>query len=221
MKKIAVIAPHPDDETLGCGGALLRHKSDGDQIYWIIVTTMTEGSGYSPQRMAARDREIRAVSQAYGFDGVFRLDFPSAGLTTATMGMLVQALGKALADIGPDWVYLPHPGDIHTDHQIVNQAGMACCKWFRNKAVKMILVYETLSETHMADLSGKGFQPSFFVDISAFLEKKLAIMETYESEVAPFPFPRSPEALKALARFRGSLAGTDAAEAFYLAKGLY
>ena len=218
-KKVLVVAPHPDDETLGCGGTLLKHKASGDKIHWLIVTGIDEEAGYSAERINIRSHEIKTVSTMYGFDSVINLNLPTTKLDILPMQHLVEMIGDAILKIGPEILYVPFPGDIHTDHQIVFQAVAACSKWFRFESIKRILAYETLSETDFAiSPEINAFTPNVLVNISEFLQKKLQIMQTYKSEMGLFPFPRSEEAIVALAQIRGVAAGCEAAEAFMLLK---
>src|SRR3989338_7003361 len=150
MNKICVIAPHPDDETLGCGGTLLKHKENGDQIFWMIVTAMDAKSGWKKAQIQERRKEIDRVSRKYGFTETFQLNFPTAKLETLALAGIIQSIGGIIREIGPDTVYLPNFSDIHTDHKITFQAGYSCCKNFRYPSVKRILMYETLSETEFA-----------------------------------------------------------------------
>ncbi len=218
-KKVLVVAPHPDDETLGCGGTLLKHKLLGDRIHWLIVTGIDEKAGFSAERISTRSQEIKTVSAMYGFDSVINLNLPTTKLDILPMQQLVEMIGEAILKIRPEILYVPFPGDIHTDHKLVFQAVAACSKWFRFESIKRILTYETLSETDFAispDIN--AFTPNVFVDISEFLQEKLQIMQTYKSETGSFPFPRSEKAIIALSQIRGAAAGCEAAEAFMLLK---
>lgn len=219
MASVLVVAPHPDDETLGCGGTLLKHKAAGDTMYWLIVTTPTAALGFTPEKIEKRQKEIAAVAKDYGFSKVFELGFPSAVLDTVAKSDLVQAFSKVCAEAKPEVCYMPNPGDAHSDHAACFDAAMSATKWFRCPSVKKLLVYETLSETHFKPTPGHvGFMPNYYVDISKHLDRKIEIMEQYVGEMAAFPFPRSEEALRALATVRGSEAGAKAAEAFVLLK---
>jgi LmbE family N-acetylglucosaminyl deacetylase len=213
--KVLVVAPHPDDETLGCGGTLLRLAEQGAGLAWLIVTGMTED--YSDTQHRERSEAIEQVNKAYGFEQVFQLDLPTAGLDMVPMSELVTAIGKTVTAYRPHWLLLPHRGDVHSDHRRVFEACAACSKWFRYPHIKRIMSYETLSETD-ATLPGadNGFQPNVFFDIGAQLARKLEIMALYAAECGEFPFPRSAEALTAQARLRGAQSGYAAAEAFML-----
>lgn len=218
-KNVMVIAPHPDDETLGCGGTLLRHRHDGDLIHWVVITGMQKALGFDPARMTRREAEMIEVADLYGFRSVNSLDFPTTALDTIPLSTLVTALKDVFLKVNPEVVYVPYPGDVHTDHRVVFDAAASCCKWFRHPSVKRVLAYETLSETEFCtDPTKPGFSPNVFIDISDFLERKLEILALYDQEVGTFPFPRSLEAVTALASVRGATAGCKAAEAFMLLK---
>lgn len=218
-KNIVVVAPHADDETLGCGGTILRHIEEGDNVFWLIITQMNENDGYSLKQVQKRESEVKLVSQTYGFTLTKCLGFSPAKLDTIPMGTMVGSLGSVFKEIQPQIVYLPYPGDIHTDHRVVFDAVTSCTKSFRYPTIKKVMVYETLSETEFGlNPDHNGFRPNVFVDISNFLERKIKIMNIFESEVGGFPFPRSEQAIRALATLRGSSAGCQAAEAFMLLK---
>lgn len=219
MKNIIIVAPHPDDETLGCGGTLLKHKNRGDKIHWLIITGMTEDTGFDAERVRERNRDIKKVSKMYDFDTVTTLNLPTTKLDTLPIQSLIEMIGKVIRDIKPEVLYVPFSADIHTDHQIVFQAIAACCKWFRFESINRVLAYETLSETDfIINPASKSFAPNVYVDISEFLNKKLEIMRIYQSESGTFPFPRSGKAIKALSEIRGAAAGCISAEAFMLLK---
>lgn len=218
MSAVLVIAPHPDDETLGCGGALLRHKSLGDSVHWLIVTSM-DSVRYSAERIEHRSREIEQVAGAYGFDSTTCLQFPAARLDEAPCNKLVAAIGAVVDRLQPAVIYLPFPGDAHTDHRAVYSAAAAVTKWFRYPFVKRVLACEIISETDFGLApDGLAFRPNSYVDISAWLDKKIAIMRFYEGEMGDHPFPRSEVAMRALASLRGAQSGFAAAEAFMLIK---
>jgi N-acetylglucosamine malate deacetylase 1 len=214
--RMLVVAPHPDDEVLGCGGTLLRRKAEGASLAWIIVTEISGGAGWPAERVRQREVEIDAVAKAIGFDHVYNLRLPAARLDGVPLGDLIDKLSVAIRSFEPNEMLVPHRSDVHSDHRIVFDAVAACTKWFRYPSVRRVLAYETLSETDLALGSGDGFHPNVFVDISRFAERKLQLLAIYQSELGVFPFPRSPEALSALASIRGAASGFSAAEAFEL-----
>ena len=219
MSIILVVAPHPDDESLGCGGTLLRHIDEGDSVHWLIVTTMTLSQGFSAERIETRNMEIDMVASAYRFEGVHRSELPTTRLDTLPMSDLVGAIGKIFQAVLPDTVYLPYRNDAHSDHAAVFDATVSCSKSFRHPSVKRVYAYETLSETEFGlRPDDPGFRPNLFIDISDRLERKLQILNLYVGEMGIFPFPRSEECVRAQAALRGSKAGLRAAEAFMVLK---
>jgi LmbE family N-acetylglucosaminyl deacetylase len=219
--RVLVVAPHPDDETLGCGGTLLRLTNEGSQIAWLIVTSMSENGGFSAESMAERKTEIVKVRDAYGFCEVYSLDLPTRQLDTYPVAELVAEFSTVFKAYQPSVVFLPHRRDVHSDHRAVFDAGAACAKWFRYNSVRRVFAYETLSETEFTLDPQPAFAPNYFVDISKFLERKIEIMTMYRSEIGEFPFPRSLEAIRALATLRGATSGFRAAEAFQLLRERY
>ena len=214
--KIIVIAPHPDDEVLGSGGTLLRRKAEGATIAWLIVTTITADTGWSEEKIRQRADEIKRVTSLFGFDSVFELNFPTTQLDRASMGDLVPGISNVFKKFEPEEVFVPHSADVHTDHRLVYDAAASCTKWFRHPSVKRVLAYETLSETDFGLGTSQGFRPNVFVNIEPYLADKLRAMDIYASELGAFPFPRSHEAIRALATLRGAASGFKAAEAFEL-----
>ena len=215
MSTVLVVAPHPDDETLGCGGTLLRHKAEGDQVHWLIMTSMHESQGFSAERIASRQAEIAEVSQQYTFDGVHELKFPTTELDTCARNELVAEVAKVVESVKPTVMYLPYRKDIHSDHKVTFDVAAACTKSFRYPSIKSVRVYETLSETEQSlSPDDSTFKPNLFINVSDYLEKKIEIMRLYKGEMGEAPFPRSQEMIEALAKYRGCVIGSTAAEAF-------
>lgn len=214
--RILVVAPHPDDEILGCGGTLLRRRKEGADIAWLIVTVISEQLGWSAGAVRQRALDIDRVTNLVGFGKVYQLQFPAARLDSLPRADLIEKLSDVFQSFQPDEVLVPHPSDAHSDHRVVFDAVSACTKWFRYPTVKRVLAYETISETGFGLDPGHVFSPNVFVDIGEFLDRKLDIMAVYKSEIGAFPFPRSLESIRALAILRGSHGGFSAAEAFQL-----
>lgn len=216
-KNVVILTPHPDDETLGCGGTLLRHVNQGDKVFWLIVTTM--GDTFPQDKKIKRAQEIKNVAINYQFEKTFELGFEAATLDQVPDGELIGEISKVFQEILPNIIYVPYPSDIHSDHKAVFDGTMACSKWFRYPSVEKVLAYETLSETDfIMNPDANGFRPNVFVNIESFLDKKIEIMKVYESEISEFPFPRSVKAIQSLAYIRGAASGFEAAEAFMILK---
>jgi LmbE family N-acetylglucosaminyl deacetylase len=219
MKTILVIAPHPDDETLGCGGTLLRHIDEGDLVYWLIGTTIKEEQGFPSSKVKSRKKEIKKVSDEYGFAGYKQLDYNTTELDQVPRNILVNEISEYVNEVKPHTIYLPYRNDIHSDHAQIFDASVACTKSFRYPFVRKVCVYETLSETEYGlRTDDSGFKPNLWVDISRYLNQKIKIMKIFESEVGEHPFPRSEANIRALSHLRGSTCNTKAAESFIIIK---
>ena len=216
MNKILVIAPHPDDETLGCGGTLYRHQNEGDEISWLICTDMKIDYGWTEEQINNRVLEIKKVAQLYHFKNVRNLGIPTARVDTIPISKLTKALGDFVKKVSPNIIYIPFISDVHTDHQIIGKAVHSFVKWFRYPFVKKILMYETLSETDFNFIGNKIFKPNIFVDISNYMNHKINTMKIYESELGNHPFPRSKKSILSLGSLRGSQSGYNYAEGFEL-----
>lgn len=220
---VLVVAPHPDDETLGCGGALSRFRRElpSAEIHWLIVTDMKPEWGYSAERIAQRNSEIKSIADKLHPIKIHRLGFWPAHLDTVPLSDLISAVSDVMDAVQPLTVFVPWRYDAHTDHRVVFDAVVACTKAFRFPSIRTVLAYETVSETDFAlNPAVSPFRPNVWLDISRDLDAKLGLLQCYRSEMGKFPFPRSVEVVASLARLRGSTAGVGAAEAFQLLKGI-
>lgn len=217
--KSLFIAPHPDDELLGCGGTLLKRVAQGETVAWVLMTAISVDKGWSKDQVEKREDEIDRVRQGLGIapKHLYRLNFPCAQLDQITLSTIIDNLSDIFKDFEPEELFLPHPGDIHSDHRITFEAASACTKWFRYPTVKRVLTYETLSETEFGlDQFSGAFRPNLFVDITDYLHQKIELLSVYQSEIGDHPFPRSLDAISSQALLRGAQRGVQAAEAFQL-----
>ena len=221
MKRIMVISPHPDDETLGAGGTLARMKGEGAEILWLNVTQMSKETGYTQEQIEKRELEIEQVLVIYDclyVDGYF----PPACLNDAHMGKLIGIIKDSIDNFKPDTLIIPFMNDPHSDHQIVAKAALSASKQFRAPSIKRTLMMEIISETDFAPaISGQMFVPNFYVDITNHYDIKEKALAIYDSEMGEYPFPRSFANVFALATHRGTQAGCNLAEAFMLIKEVY
>lgn len=212
--KVLVIAPHPDDETLGCGGTLLKHHAQGDEINWLICTTMDESHSY----FTTREQELKEVASLYKFTSVHHLKLKTAQADEYTMSELVSSISNIINTVKPNILYLPFCHDVHSDHRKLFEAAYSCTKTFRYPFIQKIYMMEILSETEFSPVSSSPFTPNVFVDITKYMNQKIEIMNVYKSEIQAHPFPRSIENIQALATLRGATAGCQYAESFMLLK---
>lgn len=218
VEKILIVAPHPDDETIGVGGTLLRAAAEGAELHWLIMTNVEGCSEYSDDFIEQRRQQIDRVAKLYSFASVTQLKFFAAHLDTIPLSEIVQSVSKVMHEIKPTTVYVPFGHDVHSDHQVTSQVLQSCTKTFRYPFINQILAYETLSETEYASPTGPIFYPNVFVDVSSYMTQKLEIMQCYDSELGLHPFPRSLETISSLAMYRGAQAMMQYAESFLLLK---
>lgn len=216
--KILVIAPHPDDEVLGCGGTIAKCVSKGDEVYIAIVTKGCSPIFSEDQVSTVRNDCLRADKYLGVKDTIF-LDFPAAMLEEVPRHQINDSLIKLVQDIKPETVFIPHRGDMQLDHKMIVDAAMVALRPKYSHVVKRIYSYETLSETGWdVPNTVNEFIPNVYNDISQFIDKKLEAIRMFTNQVEQFPSPRSEKTVKALAEYRGSMMGLEAAEAFSLVR---
>ena len=213
--KILVVAVHPDDETLGCGGTLLKHKEKKDEIHWLICTSIDNKHAYFEQR----EQEIKRVAEQYNFKSLTNLRLKTMKVERYDISLLIEKISTVINKVKPNIVFLPFKGDVYSDHRRIFEAAYTCTKSFRYPFVQKIYMMETLSETEFAPSTQENyFVPNVFSDITKHIEKKIEILEIYKNEIGNHPFPRSERNIRALATFRGATSGHEYAESFMLLK---
>jgi LmbE family N-acetylglucosaminyl deacetylase len=213
-----VLAPHPDDEVLGCGGTIARIVAEGGEVQVAIVTR-----GQPPRFDAAQveqvNAEAMAAHRALGVARTHFMDLPATELDQIATVDLNHRIAKVIALVEPDTLFVPFVGDLHFEHRLVFDAALVAARPRGASYPPRILAYETVSETNW---SGPGMSPAFrpnvFIDIGNHLEAKLNAFECFRSQVMPFPDERSIEALRALGLVRGATVSRQAAEAFVLVR---
>jgi LmbE family N-acetylglucosaminyl deacetylase len=218
VRTAAVVAPHPDDEVLGCGGTIARLVAAGVNVQVVVLTR-----GKAPRFDEAWVETIRAETQkAHGLLGVAHthfLDLPAAELDQMAQADVNAVLSSCLDEIAPDLLFVPFVGDIHVDHQIAFGAAMVWARPRSHSAPAAILAYETLSETNwLAPGITPAFTPNCYFDIESHIDRKVAAFECFESQVKPFPDERSAETIRAQAKMRGSTVHKNGAEAFMVVR---
>ena len=226
-RKIAVIAAHPDDEILGCGGTSARHITLGHQVSTLIVA---EGvvSRYADGRVEKMREQLaqlkRAAVAANGRLGVSEVTFlgmPDNRLDKMDRLDLIREIEKFIARMQPDTIYTHHGADLNIDHRRVFEAVLTAARPQPGVSVKRLLSFEVPSSTEwQSPALGQSFVPNWFVDISQFLEQKMTAVDVYQEEMRPWPHARSAAAIRHLAGWRGASCGCDAAEAFMLVRNI-
>ncbi len=221
---VLVLAAHPDDEVLGCGGTIARLAAQGERV---DVAILGEGitSRYA-NRSQAEPGELELLREcsrnAAGILGAHELhlfDLPDNRFDTVPLLDIVKLIEGLVDQLKPSVVYTQHGGDLNVDHRVLYEATLAATRPLPGACVRTVLSYEVASSTEWAfGQFAPAFRPSVFVDIADALPAKIAAMQAYESEARVFPHPRSPESLEAIARRWGSTVGVPAAEAFALVR---
>ena len=218
MSKILVIAPHADDEVLGCGATMANACTKGDEVIVLICTNASVGAPelFSTELIKQIRSEAVTAHRLIGVKETFFLDFPAPALDQFPRYKMSNDISAIIKKIGADTVYIPHRGDCHKDHAIVHDCAMVACRPLANCSVKHVYAYETLSETEW----GEPIAADFFVPVkyntftNEEFQKKLAAMSCFKSQLYPFPASRSLEAIEALAKYRGCTVSAERAEAF-------
>lgn len=225
-RTILVVAAHPDDEVLGCGGTAARLAGAGDAVH---IAILGEGitSRYSnrehadPREMDALHARSRQAGRLIGAREVHSYRLPDNRFDTAPLLEIVKILEDLIQTLRPEVVFTQHGGDLNIDHVQTFRAVLTATRPLAGSPIKTVYAYEVPSSTEWAfGQFAPAFHPNVFVDIGSTLESKIAAMQTYESEAREFPHPRSPRALRATAEHWGSVAGLPAAEAFELVRGV-
>ncbi len=211
---VLIIAPHMDDEVLGCGGTVVRHLSQGDTVTVCIVANRAYDHQYVDE-FIEREKEAAKNAQAIlGYQELIFLDCNDERLDDRQIDIIVP-IEEVVQKQKPDVVYFPHRGDLNQDHRAVFEAVRVACRPFAAHRVNRLVVYEVPSSTDQVPGQNEWpFLPNRHVDIQKHLEAKLAAMGCYEVEGRDFPHPRSLRGIEILARKRGMEVGMAAAEAF-------
>jgi len=219
---VLVVAAHPDDEVLGCGGTIARHRKQGDVVSILI---MADGVGSRAENAesstAASERQqcARRANTILGVDDLTLLSYPDNRMDSVALLDIVQDIEREMERSKPSIVYTHHAGDVNIDHRRVHDAVIAACRPLSVCSVRQLLFFETPSSTEWSSPASRPiFAPNWFVDISNDLVLKLEALAAYGPELRDFPHPRSLAAVEYLARWRGASAGLAAAEAFELGR---
>ena len=222
---VMIIAAHPDDEVIGCGGAAAIHARNGDIVHVLIVAEGAtsrcddrESSGHAAALVELKNA-ARTAAGVLGLQNPMFLGLPDNRLDSIALLEVTQKIERVIAEVAPNIVYTHHGGDLNIDHRIVHQAVITACRPQPGHSVQKILTFETVSSTEWATSSTDfNFRPNVFVDINSVLDAKCRALKAYQMEMRSFPHARSLENIDALAKFRGASVGVAAAESFMLVR---
>lgn len=221
MKYLIVVA-HPDDEVLGAGATIYKLTKEGHEVDVCIMCTEAKARAFRPE-----DNELNSnmdeACRMLGISKKYEGNFPNIEMNNSSHLSLVQFIEGAIMGSEPDVIITHHPADTNNDHMHTSMACQAALRLFQRrseiKPLKEFWFMEVLSSTEWSvNTSMNRFQPNTYVEVTeAGIEKKIEALATYRGVMRPFPHPRSEEAIKGLAAFRGAQSGTNYAEAFEVA----
>ena len=227
MSKILIVAAHPDDEVLGCAGTMARKISEGHEVFSIILGrgVVSRFNGQISRDVVATaiadlNQSISSVANHIGFSDTWVYDFPDNRFDSVDLLDIIKTIEKVKDEVRPDSVYTHFCNDLNIDHSITHRAVLTACRPMPDETVKNIYSFESRSSTEWMYNSQSQFKPNKFVNIGEFIDIKMDALKLYESEMRPYPHPRSLEAVKILSQYRGSCVGVEFAEAFELVRSI-
>jgi len=221
FKNVLVVASHPDDEILGCGGTLYNLKKGGAKISGLFLSDGESSRKHPKINKLILDRKKQAIKagKLIGIKNTTFGNFPDNSMDSVPILKIIQFIEKKINIIKPDAIFTHFESDLNIDHQITSKAVVTACRPIKNHTVKSILFFEVLSSSEWnISIKNKGFKPNYFVDISKSIKFKLKALKYYKREMRKWPHPRSIEGVKLLSKTRGSTVGLSHAEAFILGR---
>ncbi len=214
-KIIIVVAAHADDEALGCGGTIARHVAEGDIVHAVFLADgVSSRIGIEPSELNERMAACENARQILGITSNTYLGLPDNRLDSLALIEVIKRLEPVIKKLQPDIIYTHHHGDLNVDHRITHQAVLTVCRPMPGNRVQAIYAFEVMSSTDWATPAAEPFVPNHYVEISNFLNTKIAALRSYAKEMRVTPHSRSMENLIHLASHRGNSVGVSAAEAF-------
>ncbi len=216
MTRVLVLAPHPDDEVLGVGGAIIRHVNENHRVGVVVVSEGVSAQYSNPEMLEVRRNACRDACKSLGVEKVFFHDLPDARLQDVGLHRVVEVINSTMDEYNPKIVYAPDRSELHIDHRVVHEAALVVTRpYLRSFQGGAVYFYET------SPLKYSMFRPNYYVDITTFMDAKINAFKLYASEIEDFPHPRSLEAIKTLGKMRGAESGLQFAEGFVLGRAVW
>ena len=218
-KKILIVAAHPDDEILGCGGTIFKLKKN-NKIKIIFLTNGVSARTKDQQKIFTRKHECEKLFKFLKISKPIFFDFPDNQLDNFPLLKIIKKIEEILKTFKPEVIFTHYENCLNIDHQIAFKATLTACRPLKKISVKKILSFEVLSSTEWMASKKKSFQPNFYINIDNEIKKKIKALKFYKSELKKYPHSRSAEGIEALAKFRGISSGNKYAEAFVLVRNI-
>lgn len=221
-----VIAAHPDDETLGCGGTIARLASEQKEVHILIlgegITSRQRDIDVSfKEEIRMLRKNSREAGAILGAADIHFESFPDNRFDSIPLLDIVKVIESYIEKISPHTVFTHHGGDLNIDHSMTSRAVLTATRPMPGCPVKHLYAFETLSATEWSfGQISESFTPNCFINIQNYMNQKIKAMEAYGGEIRNFPHPRSAKTIKNLATLRGSMAGMEVAEAFFIIRTL-
>ena len=220
-KKIIVVAAHPDDEVLGCGGTIVKHVAQGDIVHSVFMSDgVNSRLDSSKVKLNRRLKASKSVQSLLGISSTHYLNLPDNSMDSVPLLEIVQKLEPIINKIKPSVIYTHSYGDLNIDHQLTHAAVMTACRPIPDSTVREIYGFEVISSTEWSNPLKLTFKPTLFIDITKHLSKKLNALKAYKQEMRDVPHSRSIKHIEILAQHRGYSVGVDMAEAFEVYRGI-
>ena len=218
--KVLIIAAHPDDESIGCGGTILKHISNKEEVNIIFLTNGISARSNKSIEINKRKKNLLKAMKLLGVRKFFSLDYPDNKLDTIPLLDIIKKVEKLISKINPNIIYTHHIGDLNIDHNIAHKVAITACRPEPDSLVKKIYTFEVLSSTNWQSPLKNCFVPNHFVEINNQIKKKLLVIDCYKDEIKKCPHTRSKENIVNLAKLRGNSIGVNFAEAFSLIRSI-
>lgn len=226
--KVLVVAAHPDDEILGCGGTIVKHCKNGDEVRILIMAEGLTSRGMhrdvvgNSEALDVLHASSHKAARIMGVGEVKLLSFPDNRMDSIDLLDVVKQIELVIDEYKPDIVYTHHAGDVNIDHKITHEAVVTACRPLPGQFVKTLLFFETVSSTEwQMSVVNKVFMPNWFVNIAEEFDKKIEALKCYESEMREYPHSRSYKAVEILAKYRGFCVGKEYVEAFEVGRSMF
>ncbi len=210
MKRVLVVAAHPDDEILGIGGTIAKHVQQGDVVRSVV---MCEGESLRYGEDVGQNFAMKKAAEILGVEKIEHLNFPDQRLDTYTLTEIIKPLEKISEEFKPNIIYCQYGGDANLDHKLLFEAANIAFRpidlW-----VEEVYAFYTLSSTEWA--YPRTFEPNVWVDITDTFNQKIEAISCYKSEIRKYPHPRSIQAIENAAGFFGNMCCMEKAEPFIL-----